>query len=230
MRMSSRLRGGSPSAMRTQSLSRRSPVTSRVLSMRPSLASSRVTSCSGTFPARTRLRFGRTGLGGVQGHVQSHTGLAHAGRPASNSRSDLFRPLIFRSTSEKPVVRPGMVFAACGGKLPSRSMTACSTTLMGTMFWALRPGGWHRFSAPPPPERRWRLAGALLDHGGDVRRGGGHRPQQGLFPDNPHILHDVGAGGGHLHQLDQIAPGVVGGRGPLRSISPATVTPSMGLE
>ena len=51
------------------------------------------------------------------------------------------------------------------------------------------------------------LADALLDHAQDVPGGLGQPPQQGLVPDDGHVLHDVGAGGGDLHELDQVAPG-----------------------
>ena len=125
--------------MRTQSLSRRFPVTSRVLSISPSPASSRVTSCSRDISRENTATVFRLALAAFTATFRPILVLPIPGRPASSSRSDLFRPLIFRSTSEKPVVRPGMVSPPAAVSSPSRSSTACSTMLMGTMFWALRP-------------------------------------------------------------------------------------------
>ena len=59
------------------------------------------------------------------------------GRAASSSRSDLFRPLIFRSTADRPVDRPG-------GSLPAVSLASCSITSLSTepteaISWLPRP-------------------------------------------------------------------------------------------
>ena len=139
MRMSRRLRVDAPSAMRTQSLSRRLPVTRRVLSMRPSPARSRVTSCSRDISRENTATVFWDALAAFTATFRPILVLPIPGRPASSSRSDLFRPLIFRSKSEKPVVSPGIVSPPAAVSSPNRSRTDCSTTLMGTMFWALRP-------------------------------------------------------------------------------------------
>ena len=152
------------------------------------------------------------GLGGVHRHVQAHTGLAHTGAAGQQQQVRLIQAVDLPVHVGKAGGQPRHSLSAGGGKLSQPLQD-------GLQHHA---DGHHVLGAAAPADgidlllRRLqnlgRLPGALLDHGGDVRRGGGHRPQQGLFPDDPDIFHDVGAGGGHLHQLDQIAPGVVGGQ------------------
>lgn len=52
-------------------------------------------------------------------------------------------------------------------------------------------------------------AAALLHHGGDAAGGLGHLAHERLVLHNADVLHDVSAGGGDLHQLQQIGTGIV---------------------
>ena len=51
--------------------------------------------------------------------------------------------------------------------------------------------------------------GALLNHGGQVAGGLSHPAQQGLVLENVDILPHIGRGGGDVHELEQIVPGVL---------------------
>ena len=60
------------------------------------------------------------------------------GRAASKMRSDLLRPVIFWSTADRPVDRPGRWSSLSLISL-RRSSTSGSTCRRGTMSWALWP-------------------------------------------------------------------------------------------
>ena len=109
MRISRRLREEAPSAIFTQSLSRRSPLMRRVFSMRPSLASRRVTSWSRDISSEKTATVWPDSLAAFRATFSAILVLPMPGRAASSSRSDLFKPLILPSTAEKPVDRPGRV-------------------------------------------------------------------------------------------------------------------------
>ena len=51
------------------------------------------------------------------------------------------------------------------------------------------------------------LPQALLDHRGDFPGGLRQGAEEGFVPDDFDVLHDVGAGGGDFHQLDEVIPG-----------------------
>ena len=114
------------------------------------------------------------------------------GRAASSSRSDLFRPLIFRSTADRPVDRPG-------GSLPRGELGQLLHNIVEH-----GAHGSHFLAAPALADGidlllrcRQQVAGgahALLHHGGDVPRRLGHGAQQGLIPDDTRVLHHIGGG------------------------------------
>ena len=138
MRMSRRLRVEAPSAMRTQSLSRRLPVVRRVFSTRPSVAIRRVTSCSRDISSEKMATVLPEVLAADSATFSAILVLPMPGRAASSSKSDLFRPLILLSTAESPVDRPGRLDSLLDSS-SSRFITSDSTWLTGTMLWALRP-------------------------------------------------------------------------------------------
>ena len=81
----------------------------RVFSMRPSLASRRVTSWSRDISSEKTATVWPDSLAAFRATFSAILVLPMPGRAASNSRSDLFKPLILPSTAEKPVDRPGRV-------------------------------------------------------------------------------------------------------------------------
>ena len=139
MRISIRLREDAASAMRCQSLSRRLPVTRRVFSTSPSLAMSRVTSCSRDISREKMATVLPDSLAADSATFSAILVFPMPGRAASSSRSDLFRPLILASTADRPVDRPGSVLPPLAVSSARWFITSCSTMLTVTMFWALRP-------------------------------------------------------------------------------------------
>ena len=139
MRISVRLSVEAASAIFTQSLSRRLPVVSRVFSMRPSLAMSRVTSCSLDISREKMATVLPDSLAALRAMFRAILVLPIPGRAASSKRSDLFRPLILPSTAEKPVDRPGSVLPPAAVIWARWSMTSWSTTPMVIMPCPPRP-------------------------------------------------------------------------------------------
>ena len=228
MRMSMRLRAEAASAIFSQSLSRRLPVMSRVFSTRPSLAIRRVTSCSRDISSEKMATVLPDSLAAFSATFSAILVLPMPGRAASSSRSDLFRPLILPSTADKPVDRPGTLLPPLALSSASWLITSCSTTLMGPCPGRCGPGGWRRSAAPPPPARRRALPVPCCTMA-VMSAAAAATAAAGLSPARCARTPSRWRGGRHLHQLDQIAR-VCSLLGPFFSISPATVTPSMGLE
>ena len=127
MRMLVRFRTEAAWAIFSQSLSRRLPVASLVFSISPSLAKSLVTSCSLDISREnTATVFSGDALATDSATFRAILVLPIPGRAARSSRSDLFRPLIFLSTAERPVDRPGG--SAPAVSLANWSMTSSTTT------------------------------------------------------------------------------------------------------
>ena len=109
----------------------------RVFSISPSLAKSLVTSCSLDISREKIATVLPEALAADRATFRAILVLPMPGRAASSSRSDLFRPLIFRSTADRPVDRPG-------GSLPAVSLASCSITSLSTaptvaISWLPRP-------------------------------------------------------------------------------------------
>ena len=145
-------------------------------------------------------------LGGVQGHVQSHTGLAHAGTGGQQQQIRLVQAVDLAVHRRK-----------AGGQT-RQGLAPLSAELRQMLHDLLQHhlNGGHALGAAAPADgvdlllRRLQHvaggAGPLLHHGGDLRRRCGHRPQQGLLTHQTHILQHIGGSGRHLHQLGQIRP------------------------
>ena len=139
MRMSVRLSAEAASAILTQSLSRRLPVTRRVFSTSPSVAIKRVTSCSRLISREKIATVLPDSFAAESATFSAILVLPIPGRAARSRRSESFRPLILLSTAEKPVESPGTFSPPAAVSSARRSITSCSTTPMVTMLWALRP-------------------------------------------------------------------------------------------
>ena len=138
MRISVRLSTDAACAIFSQSLSRRLPVTSLVFSIRPSVASRRVTSCSLDISREKIATVFWLSLAADRATFRAILVLPIPGLAASSKRSDLFRPLIIRSTAERPVESPG------SPSPPAVSsarwlITSCSTTPTDAISCAVRP-------------------------------------------------------------------------------------------
>ncbi len=147
-------------------------------------------------------------LGHVQGDVQGKGGLAHTG-PGSQENEVGF------VQSRDLLIHGGEACGLHGGEACGQARQVVFTLahlaepvqhvrqhlaqrhhVLGALASAdgvdLLLGGFQDIPGLPKP---------LLDQGGDLRSRLGNAPQQRLVPDDGHILHDVGAGGGDLHQL-----------------------------
>ena len=125
-------------AIFSQSVSRREPVTSRVFSTQASELRSRVASCSRDISSENMATVFFSDFATFSATFNAKEVFPIPGRAASRIRSDLFRPLIFRSTADKPVDRPGSRLSLSLISL-SRSSTSGSTIRRGTISCALWP-------------------------------------------------------------------------------------------
>ena len=136
IRMSTLFKIVAAPAIFSQSVSRREPVLRRLFSTRASEDSRRVASCSRLISRENTATVLRTALATFSAIFSAKEVLPMPGRAASRIRSDLFSPVIFWSTAERPVERPGR-WLSLSLISPSRSSTSGSTCRRGTMSWAL---------------------------------------------------------------------------------------------
>ena len=137
--MSVRLSVEAASAIFTQSLSRRLPEMSRPFSTSASLDSTRVTSCSLDISREKTATALPLALATLSATLSAKLVLPIPGLAAKRMRSDLLRPLILSSTALRPVERPGSVLPPVAESSARWSSTPCSTTLICSIFCALRP-------------------------------------------------------------------------------------------
>ena len=125
-------------AIFSQSVSRREPVRSRPLSTQASELKSRVASCSRDISRENTATVFFSDFATFSATFSAKDVLPIPGRAASKIRSDLFRPVILRSTAERPVESPGRRLSLSLISL-RRSSTSGSTIRSGTMSCALWP-------------------------------------------------------------------------------------------
>ena len=138
IRMSTLFSTPAAAAIFSQSVSRREPVRSRPLSTQASELKSRVASCSRDISRENTATVFFSDFATFRATFRAKEVLPMPGRAASKIRSDLFRPVIFRSTAERPVDRPGRWLSFSLISL-RRSSTSGSTIRRGTISWALWP-------------------------------------------------------------------------------------------
>ena len=138
MRIWVRLRAAEAAAILVQSSSLSRPVTSFLLSTKLSPEIRRMASCSRLISREKKTTVLPENLPAWSSTLRAKEVLPMPGRAASRMRSDLFSPAMARSTSGRPVLRPGTSLSWAESSL-SRSYTLRMTVEMCSRPWAPRP-------------------------------------------------------------------------------------------
>ncbi len=140
----------------------------------------------------------------IEGEVQSHAGLAHAGTPGGKDQLGLVE-------AEDRAVQ---IRQACG---QAGDLVAGVRGLVELVEYVLHHGGDGQQTAHVPPaaqgvdlllgdfQRGVRLAGALIDEGVDLVRRLAEPPEQRAVPHDGRVLKDVGRRGRDPHDLRHVA-------------------------
>ncbi|MPN40552.1 hypothetical protein SDC9_188090 [bioreactor metagenome] len=143
----------------SQSSSLSLPVTSFWLSTKASLEMRRIASCSRLISSEKKTAVLPENFPAWSRILRAMEVLPMPGRAASKIKSDLFRPVIFVSSMERPVDSPGSPEEDSLISL-SRSSTSGRTCRTGTMLWAPCPRRMEKIfcsaasnvaAASPPP-------------------------------------------------------------------------------